>query len=866
MCSNWKMVIGGAGLCFVLGCGSNSTEPAAKDIQPLKAEHSLGNLLTKPRSELAEQAAETRGKIDMQIRALREGRLSFSLAPDLGVAFVVPIFHEAQYSTPAGLSLPPYVKEKGVDPELARHLARFGDREAAQQFADPKDEDTAKALAASTLTKNYPLEWSRLVALLLYDAEFRMAGGDPQGAHDFMSYQRQLSKLLDDRTKSSPLGIALLSIGRNALGQAVKSWTANNKPELAAEGSAILAEKIVVSACPGLGHPAKELDRTFPVTKGSLAIAAPSPLRALDLLEIPFPPEGAEAVVGFVDASGKLTRVLVTYKAGLSQNFKSVDYLAGIMHDRNVPSQSGPDSIGVSARTFELNEMRIEAGLLARGRTLGGYACLAVPSEEKSSYQLERSFGIAGLDRSFETMRLRLAPDQRKEMIESTQAGALAQVGEPLPVASLQQLSFNRQQGFDTPQKLVFQFVPLESKPAPFHEVVMPLWRKQGFVPFKGVADESGGHLQMVWRDSHTTEELGVPFESSHSIRLTVADNGDPTSLGQRAKAVWIQENADRKDRIAKHKPLQVLPRKLENLSLGATEEQVLSSLPTGQAALKRNLPNGGLMVTFPLDGSAGDAQALRQAFLRYGPDGGLVEMRLRYDDASTQAQKNWASNMLKDLEKRYGAAETIPSPWTNLWSDLGTSRVRPVARQWQDDITRLTYLRDSGGVELTLLDCPADHPTGMPLSPLEALSRGPDRCQLGDTRESIVRNWKVSSSTPLFQGGIVLRPAPATGLDALIVWFENNRVVRVLGRHAAPSGKDPATMGQTVRTAWGRGMQILGWPRRQEVGSDRVLQGLSWHDDVTRIRIFWVEPDNGPARVFTEWMTPAGPKTIASK
>ena len=31
-------------------------------------------------------------------------------------------------------------------------------------------------------------------------------------------------------------------------------------------------------------------------------------------------------------------------------------------------------------------------------------------------------------------------------------------------------------------------------------------------------------------------------------------------------------------------------------------------------------------------------------------------------------------------------------------------------------------------------------------------------------------------------------------------------------------------------------------------------VQGLGWHDDQARVRIFWQEGDNGPPRVFTEW------------
>jgi hypothetical protein len=102
--------------------------------------------------------------------------------------------------------------------------------------------------------------------------------------------------------------------------------------------------------------------------------------------------------------------------------------------------------------------------------------------------------------------------------------------------------------------------------------------------------------------------------------------------------------------------------------------------------------------------------------------------------------------------------------------------------------------------------------------------------------------------------GALVLRPAASSGFDALLVWFDKDKVARIVARHTQPSGKDLNTLSEAVRTDWTRGLRSLGWPRRQDMAPGSLLQGLAWHDDVTRIRIFWQEPDDGPTHVFTEW------------
>ncbi|HEV8060040.1 MAG TPA: hypothetical protein VGP68_09215, partial [Gemmataceae bacterium] len=317
---------------------------------------------------------------------------------------------------------------------------------------------------------------------------------------------------------------------------------------------------------------------------------------------------------------------------------------------------------------------------------------------------------------------------------------------------------------------------------------------------------------------------------------------------------------AERQARLAAGKPLQRIRRKIDLFYLGATREEVRKFLPTGHAVLKSDTADG-MTVIFPTEGSASDTHVLRQSFVRFDAQGHAAEIRLRYDDGPSRSKASWAGEMLKDLQKRCGASESVPCPWTAVWSDLPAQKPVPASLVWNDDITRLRFNRDSGGVELTLTDCPAEHPGGLPLPPLEILARGPVHCTLGMTRDQIYESW-TTKQHPLIaaDGALVLRPAPASGLDALLVYFDNDQVVRVVGRQMQAAGKDNAALSEAVRADWAKNMRTLGWPRRQDSAPGNLLQGLAWHDDVTRVRVFWQEPDNGPGRVFTEWKSLSNP------
>src|SRR5439155_2277159 len=168
---------------LALGCGS-TPEPVIEEapppppIEPEKiGDHvdlSLAALLEKPRSELAALTTEVTTKIRNQEAGFLDGRFQLAFLPDLRFSLSAPVLREAQFSARAGFSLPPYLKEDARDAGVALHLARYGDVEAARKLAPP-DANFQARLDAWRLERNYPVEWTRLVALLLDAAQIQLA-------------------------------------------------------------------------------------------------------------------------------------------------------------------------------------------------------------------------------------------------------------------------------------------------------------------------------------------------------------------------------------------------------------------------------------------------------------------------------------------------------------------------------------------------------------------------------------------------------------------------------------------------------------------------------------------------------------------
>ena len=146
------------------------------------------------------------------------------LLPNLRPPIVAPVLRETVFSAKTKISRPIYLKDGAFDADLALHLARYGDHEAALVYADPADKALRQQIDACQTERNYPVEWTQLVGLQLHLAELKLANGDLDGPAELVALHRQLIGLLDKKAAAGPLGAALLPIGRRALAEAIPAW------------------------------------------------------------------------------------------------------------------------------------------------------------------------------------------------------------------------------------------------------------------------------------------------------------------------------------------------------------------------------------------------------------------------------------------------------------------------------------------------------------------------------------------------------------------------------------------------------------------------------------------------------------------
>jgi hypothetical protein len=851
------------------GCGGTPTEqapPPDPATEPARlGDHvdlSLAELLRKPRAELAVQADDLLARVRVRDKAHRQTHESYLLLPELHLPLAVPVLREAAFSQAAGFSLPPYLKAGTPDTPLALHLARFGDVEAARRLADPADADARGRINAAASDHNYPLEWVRLVALHLYTAESRVATGDIDGATELVQLHRQLKEVLDAKAARGPLGAVLLPRGRVVLAQARAAWAAQNQQLLAEDIEHALA---AWGDLPGntvqvpVGAPREEVTRLLASPAQGRVVPAASVLRALDVFALPVPDAGVDGVLAFLDGSGRLQQVLVVYQEKTGESFPRPADLAFLLReqltDEVAAAAEDTGSHGLRRQVYGLGDLSCDVTVLGRNHAVGGLVRCLPTAGSPGPQGLPRDLGAVHLDRSFEQNRLRLAPGQRGEEVRSENPAALAGIRSPLgdghPTAAVLQ----RAGEHDVAGRVTLHYQVEKLPPLP--QLLLPLWTLWGPSQFEGVDDDHGGHLSFRWEDAQTRYTLQLPHQASDGFDLEVADRHPPQDLAARATEAVAFDRAERRARFAAGKPLSRLPRGtgVDALRLGMERSAVEQLLPGGKGTLSGKLSDG-FVLTFAGTPPRGTTLMLRQLFLRFDGAGRLAEVRARYQDTSPpNGPARGVPGLLASLKQRGGAAEGVRAPWAGAWPDLPARKPAPVCYRWQDDATLLTYQADGAGAEVTVRDRPADQEGSAALSPLEYLPRGPEGCSLGDAREALMRRWNVTEPA-LAGGALVLNPADGSPYDALLVWFDKDRVARVVARHVqpTPAPTQPQQMAQALQEAWARDIRGLGWPRRQDGNADDVLNGLGFHDERTRVRLFWQEPDRGSPRVYTEW------------
>jgi hypothetical protein len=864
MSRTWLSAVTMVVLFALSGCGSKQSA----DDSPLPGiddamEVPLADLLSKSRSDLAGLGVEWSAKVRDQEKAIRLGELRQSLLPDVRVPLAAPVLREAVYSSEAGFSLPPYSAAGKEDVDLAMHLARHGDVDAGLKLAG--DADFRARLESFRGSRNYPVEWSRLVGLMQHSAEIRVTTGDTDAARELLAIHRQLRKVLDAKTAEGPLGAVLLGRGQKTLTLAVLTLSQGGNKELAEKISKGLEHWGAVPT--GLGS--VRLGGKQPLIASILgakgqgkAIQTTSPARALDLLALPVPSENAQAVTALFDAGEQLAEVVVTYGVSAAKSYPEPRQFGHLFEEQGMTAAAEEKTPGHRRCVYAGNDVQCQ--ILVLPHASAASVVVSFQDAQKpatAAAPLNRDFGAVHLDRGFEQNRIRLAPERQGETVQTKQPAALAQVKNPLVKASPTFAVLKKDSGGDATGSFSLNF-DREGDQAPLHQLALPLWQAYGPMRFDNLEDEKTSSLVLAWEDGPTRYSLLLPNAEDRPIEF-VAHNGRG---GKETKPDGASfDLAERKARIDAGKPLTRLPRQLEDVRLGQTKEQALSALPRRDSVLKQTFADG-TGVTLAGEGSKSAEVLARQVLFRLDAAGKVAEVRVRYEAGPAAKPNEWPAAFLASWKKNAGEPATSPAPWAEIWGDPPAKKP-PSLLTWQDDLTRMTFYCDGGVADLTLRDCPVDHPEGAPLSPFECLPRGPADCLLGTAKADLLKSSPAAK--PESTVDLVLYPPKNSRYDAYLIWFEGDKVSRVVARHRAAKAdsSNPAKIDKALTDAWGRDLQAFGWACRHEFNADEELQGVGWFDERTRVRTYWQETESGKQYVFTEWTNVAAPiKTAGAK
>jgi hypothetical protein len=851
------------------GCGARGVSVSGSEAEDTTSRLgdqigiSLADWLTKSRPDLAKLADELGQTVQLQHeRAHANGRTA-ELLPRLYADGTLPVLNQAKFSEKAGFSLPPYLSEGTKDPALALHLARFGDVEAALKLANPADKELVKRIESCRFDRNYPVEWTRLVGLALMSAQLKLANGEIEGATELVGLHRQLRKVLDAKAATGPLGSTLLPRGRRALELAVHAWE-GKKSNLCADVQAALTAwgetpPPALALAPGASR--AEAARYFTdkdAPKGRLAFTrtVQATRRLVELLALPVPADGVENVAAFFDggeANSKVTELLVVYRPHVADSFPEPVHLAQHLVDHAFRGGDLAQPFGLLRQTFEGGGLKYDFVVAPTNRSCGGLARIGSAKVEPVAVALPRDFGPVHLNASFEQNRLALVPGLKSApTLECRQARALARIasptGEPRPEAAVLQ----REGEQNVLASLALRW-PAEENETALVKLALPLWAAFGNPRVEGVEDANGGLLVLAWEDARTRLELRLPNTEAKAPELVAKDRPGAADVAERAAAADRFDQARRKARLDAGQAWTWLPRFLhvDQVQLGQTRAKALNNLPQSQSIRRQEIP-GGVSLLFFNDPSPQATHAARQMFVHFGADGRVAEIRVRYQEGPA-APSPAVPSILELITRERGAPSDTPAGWARLWPDLPAQKPAPALYRWVDDRTILTLQRDAGGVEVTVRDNPPDPTKAVALPPLLFCGRGVEGCTLGQGKAAVLKAWKAEQAEPTADGAIVLAPAASSLYDAILVWFENDKVSRVIARQRAVVTARGSDFSAALQEAWSRDIDRLGWLRRQELAESSAAQGYGWNDDRTRVRTFVQDSDQGP-RLLTEW------------
>lgn len=818
---------------------SPTTEPKKKTESSARVSLSLTELLKQSRADLAKLCDESLAQAQVQEKNRLLHNRPFALYPLDHLPIVLPVWRQAAFSAQVGFSLPPYFEAGKKDRHLALHLARWGDDEAARKLVDAEDAATLQQIETLKLERSYPLEWTRLAALRLHDATWRLATGEVEGLDELGRLHKELHDLLGPKARDGLLGRDLLGRGRGVISAVIAKAAGANKNELLTRARAVLEAGGKIQPV-GISLEQLDVAGSFGTSPKNQVVVAASPLRVLDLLSLPFAEARVMHLLGLLDAKNRLGQILILYQPNLESGEIAAETLS--------PYQTPAASDGSMEEFYLLGpnrEMKARVRPVPDHVVLGATVVVEV-SKGLERLALPRDLGTLHLSRTFESNRRRFVPQQYDTEIHVTDIAALKQLQLPPLPFSLASATLVREARFDLLRRVEFQFKRPDGK-LPIGEALAALGEKLGplgelhVLPDKTVA--------FVWRDEKTWWNLGIPPLRDDPPLLAVGySSKEPTdkTLAQLVQQAQAFERQERQERLKTGKPWSVLPRELEKVKLGQPRAEAKEMLTGLEPQFQRD-EGSDIVVTL-----AGPAAAMpyqpREIVVRCDKNDKVAEVRVRYA-SGTDLKNGGVAVLLKELKKKYGE---VAVPRESQKPEPSTP-AQPILYRWYDDATVLQMLVSSGGIELRLRDRPPDQEKGPSLPPLQVLPRGPDKCRLGAFKLELFKLWDITQPQRV---GDAFQITPKAGPhDVLLVWFDQeNRVNKILARHGPqPRPSDATAAGKAVLDTWGQHMRNFGWPWEQT--SDKgVLHRCAAADDVTRISVFWQQQGSEPIRVWTQW------------
>ena len=821
---------------LVCGCGKGKiSEPEEK---PTPKPLAVAELLKKSRAELAALEKECADKIALEVKdfdetpgATEKEVIRFPLA--------TPIWQDAAYSQQAGMTLPRYLRPGTRDNALAWHLARHGDLDAAKRLADPGEADSLTALHRSLYERNYPVEWTRLLARKMQLAQLTLRRGGEDAAGQIISLHRELVQFLDARARRAPLGSTLLGLGRRALREgtaALKGEKAAARVKADQEALASWGELpgLAPALLPGISRPLVE--RLWGCKSEGPVLVAKDIVRALDSSALPLPSAGVQAILACFGPDDKLREVAVLYRARLNLALPRTADLAHHLEEHSLPVTEQEEFAGLRRAVYTLGSQRLEVVLSLTNGRLGGIVRLRGADAADAAPGLRRDFGSAHLDAAFEDNRLRCAPKQLGDVL--TFSGEKALAGLRLPLAGFRPVESVLERGKGSPRTRRL-LVRGEADTSVARCLASPLIGARGFGTIVGEDGSEGRLLAFVWQDGRTRYALRLPNAAQAPCEFD-ALSLEPGESGGTPKGV----DDLRRKRLAAGKPWKPLPRALlSSVRLGMTRADAEQALPRAEKVAF------GLRQTFTPRQFSAPSFVPRQLIVRFAADR-VAEVRLLLVEKT-----GGNSSLFASLQEKYGVTQTLPARWTSAWRGVIDQAESASLHFWHDDLTLMTYERLNGVAEWVLRDRPAEQESGIALERLTFCPRGVESCRLGATRANLLKDWKGNTAKDTSGEVVTLFPPGESRFDAVLVWFKDDRAVRIVARHKAPKGSElrPGQMAKALNTAWGEILSTVGWwsARGSRDGSTTFL---GWLDDRTRMRLFWNDDDGSP-RVFSEWV-----------